>query len=69
MANLANKDVSQREQAGEHPLEIASKSRAANGAGAPEAQVGASWEHLPAEQHSVTKSNVDVYLDDCIAVV
>ena len=42
MDDLENEAISQREQAGEHPLEVVAKSRAANNAGAPEAQSDAS---------------------------
>ena len=69
LAELENKAISYREQAGGHALELAAKARAANNAGAPESQADASWEHLPAEQCSAAKSNVDVYLDDFISVV
>ena len=66
VADLANKAISKRDQAREHPLEMASKFRAADNSGAPEAQGDARWEHLPAEQRSTATENVDVYLDDFI---
>ena len=69
VADIANKAISQRDQAREHPLEMAAKVRAADDSGALEAQYDASWEHLPAEQRSATMANVDVYLDDFILVV
>ena len=68
VADLANEAISQREQAGKHPLDLAAKSRAANGAGTPDAQADASWEHLPEEKRSAAKANVDVYLNDFISV-
>ena len=66
MADLANKAISKRDQARKHPLEMASKARAADDSGALEAQGDASWEHLPAEQRSTARANFDVYLDDFI---
>ena len=69
VADIANKAISQRDQAREHPLEMAAKARAADDSGAPEAQADASWEHLPAEQRSVATENVDVYMDNFISVV
>ena len=66
MADLANKVVSQREQASEHPLDQVDEARASDNSGAPEAQADASWEHLPAEQRYTAKANVNVYLDDFI---
>ena len=66
VADLANKTIYQRYQADKHPLDLAVKARAAEDAGAPEAQADASWEHLPAEQRSAAKAKVDVYLDDFI---
>ena len=69
MADLANKAISQGEQACEHPLEMAAEVRASDDSVAPEDQYDDSWEHLPAEQHSSAMANVDVYLDDFISVV
>ena len=69
VADLANEAISQREKAGEHPLELVAEARAANNTGNLEAQAEASWEHLVAEQRSARKANVDVYLDDFISVV
>ena len=43
MADLANKVISQREQAREHLLELESEARADNNSGAPEAQADTSW--------------------------
>ena len=60
VADLANKAISQRDQAREHPLGIASEDRAVYDSGAPEARADASWEHLPAEQCSSTTANVSV---------
>ena len=42
MADLTNKAISQKEQAGKHPLEMASEARAADNLGALEAQADAS---------------------------
>ena len=67
--DLANADISQREQAGKNPLDLAAESRAAHDAGAPEVQGDPSWEHLPSEQRATANANVDVYLDDFISVV
>ena len=48
--DLANKVISQREQADKHPLDLVGKARPANdNASAPAAQADASWEHLPVE--------------------
>ena len=69
VAELANKAISQKEQAGEQPLELASEFIAANDTGALEAQADASWGHLLAEQRSAAKANVDVYLYDFVSVV
>ena len=69
VADLANEAISQKEQAGEHPLEMEDESRAADDAGALEAQADAIWGHLPAEQRSAAKANVNVYLDEFISVV
>ena len=46
--NLANEAISQKEQAGEHPLDLEAESRAADNAGTLEAQADVSWRHLPA---------------------
>ena len=69
VTNLANKAISQREQAGNHPLKLSAESRAADDADAPESQVESSWEQPPMEQRATAKSNVDVYLDNLILVV
>ena len=69
VADLANAAISQREQAGEQPLDLAAESRAADDAVAPKTQADASWENLPAEQRAAAKSNVGVYLDDFTSVV
>ena len=69
LADLANEAISQKDQAGEHPLDLEAKSRAADNAGALEAYADASWGHLPAEQCSDAKAIVDVYLEDLISVV
>ena len=69
VADLAKEAISQREQEGDHPLELSAKARATNNAGAHETQVNASWGHLPSEQRTAAKSNVDVYLDHLISVV
>ena len=58
--DLANKAISQREYAGEHPLELAYKAIADNNASSSEAQVDASWEHLPAEQRYAANFNAGV---------
>ena len=50
-------------------MELADEARAADNVGALEDQVEAIWEHLPEEQRSTAKSNVDVYLDNFISVV
>ena len=50
-------------------MEMAAESRAADNAVSLEDQVDAIWEHLPEEQRSTEKSNVDVYLDNFISVV
>ena len=42
VADLANKAISQREQAGEHLLDLAAEARAVDDAGAPEDQADAS---------------------------
>ena len=42
MADLSNKTISQREQTGNHPLELASENRSANNTSAPETQADAS---------------------------
>ena len=68
VADLANKAISQRDQAHKHPLEMAAEARAADNSSAPESQAGASWEHPPADQRSAATENVDVYLDDFISV-
>ena len=49
VADLTNKAVSQREQAGEHSLDPADEDRASENAGTPESQADASWENLPVE--------------------
>ena len=69
VADLANETIAQRQQAGEHPLEMAADSRAADGAGNPTAKVDASWDSLPEEQRSAANANIDVYLDNFISVV
>ena len=69
VADLAKEAISQREQEGEHQLELVAKARATNNSGAHETQVNASWGHLPLEQRTAAKSNVNVYLDDLISVV
>ena len=43
VADLANKAIYQREQAHEHPLEMAADARAADYSGAPEAQYDVRW--------------------------
>ena len=58
--NLANKAIYQKEKAGEHTLELSSKARAVDDAGAPGIQADASW--YPAEQRSAAKANIGVYL-------
>ena len=47
VADLAYEAISQRDQEGEHPLDLAAEARAADDSGAPEDQSDASWEHLP----------------------
>ena len=69
VADLRKDAISQREQEGEHQLELVAKARATNNSGAHETQAGASWGHLPVEQRTAAKSNFDVYLDDLISVV
>ena len=69
VADLANEYISQRDQARKHPLEMASKARAADDSGAPEAQAGANWEHPPVDQRSASTEKIAVYLDDFISVV
>ena len=69
LADLANEAISQVEQACEHRLEMAAEARSSDDSVVPEAQADASWEHLPAEQHSADMANVDVYLYDFISVV
>ena len=69
VADLANKSISQREQADEHSFELIAESRAADNAGTLEAQADSIWGHIPEEQRSAEKSNVDVYLDDFISVI
>ena len=69
VVDLANKSISQKEQANEHPLEMAAEDRAADDSGALESQADASWEHLLAEQCSAATANVDVYLDGFVSVV
>ena len=50
VADIANKVISQREQAGEHPLDLVDEARPANdNASAQAAQPDASWEHFPVE--------------------
>ena len=46
---------------------MAGKARAADDSGTPEDQADAIWEHLPEEQCSAARANVDVYLDDFIS--
>ena len=67
--SLANKAISQRDKAREHPLEMAADARAADESGAPEAEANSRWEHLQAEERSAPTENIDVYLDDFISVV
>ena len=43
VVDLANEAISQKEQAGEHPLYLSAKARAADNAGTPEAEADASW--------------------------
>ena len=69
VAELTNKSITQQDVASAHPLEQASKARAADNVGAPEDQADSSWEQLTSEQRSSAKANVDVYLDDLISVV
>ena len=69
VAELANDAISQKEQVGKHPFDLAAKFRAANDTGALEAQADARWGHLLAEQRSAAKANVGVYLDDFVSVV
>ena len=45
---IANETISLREQADEHPLELAAEARAADDAGYPTAKADASWASLPA---------------------
>ena len=52
VADLANEATPQRDQAREHPLEMASEAITEDDSGAPESQADASWEHLPEEQRS-----------------
>ena len=47
---------------------MAADAIAADKSGAMEAQSDARWEHLTAEQCSAAMENVNVYLDDFIAV-
>ena len=69
VADLAYEAISQRDQEGEHPLDLAAEARAADDSGAPEDQSYASWEHLPVEQRATAKANFNVYLDNIISVV
>ena len=69
VADLAKEAISKRDQVGEHALDLAAKSRAAEDASAHEAQADASWEDFPAEQRSDAQANVNVYLVDCISVI
>ena len=69
VASLANKAISQRYQAGEHPLYMASEARAVNKAIAPKSLTDTSWEHLLADQRAAAKSNVYIYLDKFISIV
>ena len=69
VADLTNEAITQREQAGEHPLELAAEDRAAVDAGAPTAKADVSWDKLPAEQRSASTANIDVDLDNFISVV
>ena len=50
-------------------MDLAAKARASDNANDPEAEAGASWENIPAEQRAAAKANVNVYLDDFISVV
>ena len=50
-------------------MDLTAKARATNNAGAHETQGDASWGHIPSEQRTASKSNVDIYLDDLISVV
>ena len=50
VADLANKVISQREQAGKHSLDLVDNARASNNdTRTLEAQADASWEHFPVE--------------------
>ena len=69
VTNPANETISLREQADEHPLDLAAESRAADETDAPSAKADASWASLPVEQHSAATANVNVYLDNFISVV
>ena len=69
VTNLTNEKIALREQVGEHPLKLATKTRATDDAGAPTTKADASWESLPAKQRASATENVDVYLDDFISVV
>ena len=69
LADLSNKAISQRGVAIKHPLEWTEEARAADDAGALEAQADVRWEQLLSEQRSAITANVDIYLDDFISVV
>ena len=69
LAELSNETIALREQMDKHPLELSAKARASDYNIAPADKGGASWENLPAEQHSAAKENVDVYLYDFISVI
>ena len=69
VADLGNNSIYQKDQAGEHMLDLAVEVRAPNDASTPEAQSDTIWEHLLAEQRSAAKSNIHVYLDEFISVV
>ena len=69
VVDLANKAISQREQACKNLLEMAAEAGAAYDSGAPESQADASWEHLLTDQCSAVTANVDVYPNGFIYVV
>ena len=69
VANLANEAISQREKTGEHPLDLAAKTIAADNTGSPEAQADASCQHLLTEHRAAEKSIFGVYQDDFISIL
>ena len=69
VGKISNEAIYQKEQAGKHEFYLEAEARAADDAGAPEAQADASLGDLPTEQRSAVKANVGVHLDDFIPVV